>query len=196
MSNTKTNSVKQKKVSKKKPVSFMTQEVFDKGFKPDSEKSFCTVSRLLFRNVINVDGSIDMEQLVNVKKGELWLYIYYLYMYNNSTIPEFIKMKSPSTGKADATRFHDVVYTDDYDVIENKKLNTDIVRILYFINRIVHTYKGDLINPVIDYLNQLMKKEMVAKLSNIKVQMVPEKGATNANSGKKNVRIGFELVKP
>ena len=39
-------------------------------------------------------------------------------------------------------------------------------------------------------------KEMVAKLSDIKVQMVPEKGTTNANSGKKDVRIGFEMVRP
>jgi hypothetical protein len=54
----------------------------------------------------------------------------------------------------------------------------------------IHTYKTDLVNPVIDYLKQLMKKEMLTKLSEIKVQMVP-----TLNSGKNNVKVGVELVK-
>jgi hypothetical protein len=155
------------------------------------------VSRLLFKNVINVDGSIDMEQLVNVRKKELWAYIYYLYQYNNSTIPEFIRMKNPVSGKADGQLFHDTVY-DDKDFknsntntsTNTKTIGTDIVRLVYFINKMIHTYKTDLVNPVIDYLKQLMKKEMLTKLSEIKVQMVP-----TLNSGKNNVKVGVELVK-
>ncbi len=193
------------KLFKKKAVSFSTQEVFDLGFKPDVETCFCAVSKLLFRNVINVDGSIDMEQLVNVKKRELWSYIYYLYQYNNATIPEFIAMKNPSTGRADGMLFYQAVYVDanananpnsNTNASNNskvaKKLGTDIVRIVYFINTMVHTYKDDLVNPVIDYLKQLMKKEMFTKLSEVKVEMAPILG----NSDKKNVRVGFELIKP
>lgn len=188
-----------KKTSKKKQVSFSTHEVFDVGFKPDVEACFCIVSRMLFKNVINVDGSIDMEQLVNVRKKELWAYIYYLYQYNNSTIPEFVRMKNPSSGKADGQLFHDTVY-DDKDFKNSNSANsntnvpktvgTDIVRLVYFINKMIHTYKSDLVNPVIDYLKQLMKKEMLTKLSEIKVQMVP-----TLNSRKNNVRVGVELVK-
>jgi hypothetical protein len=186
-----------KKTFKKKQVSFSTQEVFDVGFKPDVETCFCNVSRMLFKNVINIDGSIDMEQLVNVRKKELWAYIYYLYQYNNSTIPEFIRMKNPVSGKADGQLFHDTVY-DDKDFknsntntsTNTKTIGTDIVRLVYFINKMIHTYKTDLVNPVIDYLKQLMKKEMLTKLSEIKVQMVP-----TLNSGKNNVKVGVELVK-
>ena len=202
-SNTNTNiNVSSKKVkktvSKKKQVSFSTQEVFDVGFKTDVEASFCNVSKMLFKNVINIDGSIDMEQLVNVRKRDLWAYIYYLYQYNNGTIPEFVKMKNLKTGKADGQLFHDVVF-DETNINTNVKseknnIGTDIVKILYFINRVVHTYKKDLINPVIDYLNKLMKQEMYTKLSEIKVQMIPENGMFNRNNSKKNVRVGVELI--
>lgn len=195
-----TANAKSKKLFKKKAVSFSTQEVFDVSFKPDMEACFCMVSKLLFRNVINVDGSIDMEQMVNVKKRELWSYIYYLYQYNNGTLPEFIAMKNPSTGKADGMLFYQVVYIDDGNVKasngnsnanEPKKLGTDIARLVYFINKVVHTYKDDMINPVIDYLKQLMKKEVLAKLSEVKIEMAQLPG-----NSKKNVRVGFELTKP
>lgn len=190
---------KAKKTFRKKKVSFSTTEVFDVGFKPDIESCFCMVSRMLFKNVINIDGSIDMEQLVNVRKKELWAYIYYLYQYNNSTIPEFVRMKNQTSGKADGQLFHDTVY-DDKDFKNSnstntntnvlKTIGTDIVRLVYFINKMIHTYKSDLVNPVIDYLKQLMKKEMLTKLSEIKVQMVP-----TSNSGKNNVKVGVELSK-
>lgn len=179
-----------KKGKKKKQVSFANREVFDVGFKPDIENCFCLVSKMLFKNVINIDGSVDMEQLVNVRKKELWAYIYYLYQYNNATILEFINMKNPSSGKADGQLFYNVVYDDsDLYVNTSKKVNTDIVRLVYFINKVVHTYKSDLINPVIDYLNKLMKKEMLTKLSEIKVQMVPKD-----NARKDNVRVGIEYL--
>jgi hypothetical protein len=185
------NKASTKRIVKKKKISFSTQEVFDVGFKPDVEASFCIVAKMLFRNVINIDGSVDMEQLVNVKKKELWAYIYYLYQYNNSTIPEFIKMKNPLSGRADGQAFHDTVYIEKEFNSTNfhKTVGTDIVRLVYFINKMVHTYKNDLINPVIDYLKQLMKKEMLTKLSEIKVQMVPK-----LNSGKHNVKVGVQLL--
>jgi hypothetical protein len=190
-SNSNIKKTTKKTLFKKKQVSFSNQEVFDTGFKPDVESCFCTVSRMLFKNVINIDGSVDMEQLVNVRKKELWAYIYYLYQYNNGTIEEFMSMKNPVSGKADGQLFHDVVY-DDKDFNTNatsvKKIGTDILRLVYFINKTVHTYKKDLINPIIDYLNQLMKKEMFTKLSEIKVQMVPKD-----NTRKNNVKIGVEL---
>jgi hypothetical protein len=190
-----------KKLFKKKAVAFSTQEVFDVGFKPDVEACFCTVSKLMFRNVINIDGSIDMQQMVNVKKRELWSYIYYLYQYNNGNLPEFVAMKNPSTGRADGMLFYQVVYGDDSNGASAnsktpRKLGTDIARLVYFINKLVHTYKDDMINPVIDYLKQLMKKEVFTKLSEIKVEMAPLSGNTNSNSSKKNVRVGFELTKP
>lgn len=189
------NTSTKKKQLKKKQVSFSTQEVFDVGFKPDVENCFCTVSRMLFKNVINIDGSIDMEQLVNVRKKDLWAYIYYLYQYNSSNIPEFIKMKNPVSGKADGQLFHDTVYDDKEFKNSNantgvRTIGTDIVRLVYFINKMIHTYKTDLVNPVIDYLRQLMKKEMLTKLSEIKIQMVP-----TLNSQKNNVKVGVQLLK-
>lgn len=201
MSNSNSNTSTKKKVSKKKAVSFTTQEVFDLGFKPDIETCFCIVSKLLFRNVINADGSIDMEQLVNVRKRELWSYIYYLYQYNNGTLPEFMAMKNKSTGKADGLLFYQVVYNDGANANTNtnakmpKKLGNDIGRLVYFINTVVHTNKDDLINPVIDYLKQLMKKELYTKLSEVKIEMAPLNGYST-NTNKKNVRVGFELTKP
>lgn len=185
--NAKTNKTAKKTLKKK--VAFSNQAVFDVGFKTDLESCFCTVSKMLFKNIINIDGSIDMEQLVNTRKKELWAYIYYLYQYNNATIKEFNDMKHPSSGKADGQLFHNVVYSDDDTNSAPQRIGTDIVRLVYFINKTIHTYKQDLVNPVIDYLNQLMKKEMFTKLSEIKVQMVPKD-----NSRKNNVRIGLEFA--
>lgn len=189
MSGSNTNSQAPSIKLKKKAVSFTTQEVFDVGFKPDVETAFCSVSKMLFRNVINVDGSIDMEQLMNLRKRELWYYIYYLYQYNNGTLPEFISMKNPKTGKADGLLFYQVVYSDALHQNGTKNYRNDIGRLVYFINYIVHTYKTDLVNPIIDYLRQLMKTKMIAKLSEVKVQMAP----LSSNGNAKNVRIGFEV---
>lgn len=187
----------------RKPVIFTSAEVFDKQFRANIETCFCVVSKMMFKNIINIDGSIDMEQLVNVKKYELWSYIYYLYMHNNTTISEFMRMKNPSTGKADATRFYNIVYEDDAanlvpttpanwgkgkkspELARVQSPNNSAVRLVYFINNIIHTYQTEIVNPVIDYLNQLLKKEIITKLTGVKVNL---NGDTN-----RNVRVGIEL---
>lgn len=192
---------------KRKPVVFTSVEVFDKQFKANIDTCFCVVSKMLFKNTINTDGSIDMEQLVNVKKYELWSYIYYLYVHNNTTVPEFMQMRNPRTGKADATRFYDVVYGTDVasQGIQSRSANanvkgkkqitgrrtvapeTNAVRLIYFINNTIHSYKGRMINPIFEYLNQLLKQEIVAKLTEVKVNMVP------IAQSKQNVRVGLEI---
>lgn len=153
----------------KSKLSFKNKAIFEKEFKPTIEKCFCIVSRMLFNNRINVDGSIDIENAGFLKKYQLWSYIYYLYYFNNSSVEEFVRMKNKENNKANASQFYDVVKS----IIQNQFINSDDIvsfdvnSLVYFINIMIHRYKDNLRNPVIDYLRQILSnKEAVAKLSN------------------------------
>jgi hypothetical protein len=53
--------------------------------------------------------------------------------------------------------------------------------LVYFINIIVHKYNNTLVNPVIDYLNQILSKEIIPTLGSISIK--------TGNSNGKNVTI-------
>lgn len=157
---------------KKLKLSFKNKDVFDNKFKPHLDTCFCIVSRLLLSGIINPDGSIQMEKVVSLKKHELWSYIYYLFYYNNKTIPEFIKMKIVRTEKASAILFYESVQ-DASDL--NSRANSsmpplDINVLVYFINKMIHQYENNLINPVIDTLQQIIKKEIIPNFSNFSIK--------------------------
>jgi len=167
---------------KKLKLSFKNKDVFDSKFKPNLDTCFCIVSKLLLSGVINPDGSIQMEKAVSLKKHELWSYIYYLFYYNNKTIPEFIKMKIVRTEKASAVLFYESVQD-----ATNSKVNSrdtmpalDINVLVYFINKMIHQYEDNLINPVIDTLKQIIKKEIIPNFGSFSIK--------TGNSGE-NVKI-------
>lgn len=154
----------------KAKLSFKNKTVFESDFQPNVDRAFCIVSKMLFNNRINVDGSINVEQAAMLRKYELWSYIYYLYYHNNSIIDEFQEMQEPSSGKASAVRFYKVVR----ETVQNPLLEKDSFQpldpntLIYFINILVHKYGQDMMNPVVVYLQQLLtNKEAIAKLKTI-----------------------------
>lgn len=185
----------------KSKLSFKNAMVFDKRFKPRLDHCFCVVSRMLFNNRINVDGSIDMENAGFLTKYELWSYIYYLYYYNNSSIDEFVAMKNKDNSKASAMLFYQSVkkVIQNQYVADDEVVAFDVNSLVYFINMTVHKYGTDLRNPVIDYLRRILgSKDAVAKLSNFtlvtgrpetNVQVVTKpENVKNANI---KVRLGY-----
>jgi hypothetical protein len=132
---------------------------------------------MLFNNKINADGTIEINQVVNFNKAELWAYIYYLFYYNNNNLDEFINMKFKE--KASAELFYNVIKSISQENIYDIRNNSTAIRgeilsinmevLIYFINFIIHKYNDDLINPVFDYLNVLIKKDVSSKLKGIKL---------------------------
>lgn len=152
---------------KKAKVSFKNKVIFESDFRADIDRAFCVVSKMLFNNRINVDGSIDVNQAAMLRKYEVWSYIYYLYYHNQSIIEEFVAMQDPKSGKASAVRFYEVVRA----VVNNPLLAEDSIQpldvntLVYFVNFMVHKYQMDMMNPVVVYLQGLLSnKEAVTRL--------------------------------
>jgi hypothetical protein len=146
---------------KKAGLSFKNKLVFEKDFKPSVDNSFCVVSKMMFFNRINVDGTINVDQASFLKKYELWSYIYYLYYYNNSSVEEFSEMKNKKDGKANAVLMYKVVQkvVDNQFIKEGEIVPFDVNTLVYFINVITQRYGENLRNPVVDYLRKLVNNK-------------------------------------
>ncbi len=183
--------------AKRKPralLNFKNMGVFDKKFKNDIESCTCLVSKMLFAKKINVDGSIDVDNMNTLRKHELWSYIYYLYYFNNTSIDEFASMKG-NRGVASAENFYKTVkaYVDNKYVFnkspqEKSVTSFDVQTLAYFINSIVHQYGNDLANPIINYVKDLLKTRSpifnsfaVKTNSNSKIEILQGNAAKNAN---------------
>jgi len=173
----------------KQKVSFKSKDVFETKFQTNIDTCFCVVSKLLFNNIINVDGSIDVEKSVLVKKYELWSYIYFLYYFNNKTIDEFISMTTPRTGKASAVLFYDTVMK----TVDEKTTQSTVVTpfsinsLIYFINIIIHKYESKLYNPIISYINKLLEKEIIPSLGSIAIKTGNSSGNVKIVTNQQNV---------
>lgn len=157
----------------KSKLSFTSTVVFENEFKPSIDHAFCVVSRMMFLNMINIDGSINEEQLGLLKIYELWSYIYYLYYYNHSSVETFAAMKNTTDGKASALLFYETVRREVENpfIGSDEVLPLDVNTLAYFINKMVHTYGKNMRNPVVDYLSEIVRrimdnKSIVAKLNN------------------------------
>jgi len=169
--------------------------VFDKRFKNDIEVCFAVVAKMFFSGRIGQDGSIDVNNMVNTRKYELWSYIYYLYYYNNTSIEEFAAMKSKQ-GTASADKFYSTVRT----VVDNKFVNTsedvkypsfDVQTLAYFINLIVHKYEGEIKNPITDFIRELLaSKDPVGKLNSL----ILKTNAGNIKLPADNARINISRI--
>lgn len=153
----------------KKKTAFSDKTVFGYNFKATIDECFCKVSKMLFMNKINTDGTIDESKADICKKSELWSYIYYLYHYNSSDIDEFKAMKVKD--KANAVAFYNMVRSiidqHEFDLVTsiNKKPIT-VLNLIKFINYVIVNYSElekdkDLVNPIIDYLKVMMTKQHI-----------------------------------
>ena len=151
----------------KATLSFKSIIMFGKEFKPSIDHSFCVVSKMMFFNHINIDGTINDDKASLLKKHELWSYIYYLYYYNNSSVEEFVKMKNPKDGKANALQMYRVVQ----EIVQNQFVPSteiapfDVNTLIYFINVITQRYGENMRNPVVDYLRKILgSKEAIEQI--------------------------------
>ena len=161
-------------------ITFETKGVFGKrrkdkkNFEPVFCKCFYYVSRMLYREKINLDGSINFKH-VNLKKHELWSYIYYLYYYNHTRIQVFKNMNKGSTPNAEYF-YRQVIST--IGIAEPKEPSVSVENLIMFINEIVNEYKT-LYNPLLMYLNKIIEKSKMLTLQGITIK---------TNSNKINVR--------
>lgn len=164
----------------KKKLAFNNVLIFEKQFKADFDKSFCVVSKMMIKDVLNIDGSIDIVKTGDLKKYELWSYIYYLYYFNNTTIEEFALMKdNDNKGKASAVKFYEVVRNtvNNQFVPHDSFIPLDVNTLSYFINILIHKYENNLTNPIVNYLQKILnRKPDMIKLGKLAI--------TTGNSGK------------
>ncbi len=167
----------------KSRVAFTRKEIFGNKFKPNINACFCTVSKMLFADMINTDGTIDINKSVNFKKEELWSYIYYLYFYNNTNVNVFKSMKNKDNGKASAVHFYDTVISmvaeaEDDETKPPKPFDT--TTLIIFINNVIEEFGRELVNPIFDYLGIILKKNVLSRISAITLKTVN----VGTNSGK------------
>ena len=152
---------------KKEKISFRNKVIFDSDFKASIDRAFCVVAKMLFDGRVNVDGSINVEQVGYLRKYQLWSYIYYLYHHNHSIVEEFSNMMNPENGKVSASRMYEEVrrVVNNPTIPEGSVLPFDVNSLIYFINIMVHKYKMDMMNPVVNYLQQLLSnRDAISKL--------------------------------
>ena len=142
-------------------VAFTNKDIFGPKFRPALEASFCVLSKMLFAGKIDIDGTLDMKNEVNLSKKELWSYIYYLFYHNHMKIPEFKAMKNPENGKASAERFYDSVMAVVYKKSVKQVKPMDVSALIVFINKMIGSHT-ELANPVINYLKVLLLKMRTA----------------------------------
>jgi len=152
---------------KKTKLAFSNKMIFDSDFRASIDRAFCVVSKMLFNGRINVDGSIDVEKAGLLRKYEVWSYIYYLYYHNHGIIEEFAAMKNVENGKVSAYQMYEEVrkVVNSPYIPLGSMLPFDINGLIYFVNFMVHKYRMDLMNPVVNYLQGLLSnRDAVAKL--------------------------------
>lgn len=158
--------------------------IFGVHFKTGKKASIQTAAKLLLSDQLNEDGTIDQNKLAYLEDSDLWSYIYYLYSFNNETIPEFMRMKGED-GQASAERFYDVVRSS----IENTglKIQYSIEKIatgdlITFIERIIKKYtdhpRTPLKNPIVQHYNKMLEGHYENYLKNLNV--VVRTGRDNA----------------
>jgi hypothetical protein len=194
----------------KKRIAFTNKAIFEyPKFKPDIEKCFCIVSRMMYENRINVDGTIDMEQAGYVRKYQLWAYIYYLYYYNSSSLDDFQAMKTKDenasslsdarirVGKASGEKFFMVVReaVQNGFVKDDEVTAFDVNTLIYFINLMHQRYQGVISNPIAQYLEGLLaRKGDLVRLARVSVVTGDPKNALKiltdpSNIEKANIKI-------
>jgi len=183
---------------KKHKIAFSEKNIFGKKFKADIETCFCVISKLLFNEKINLDGTIDISfnsYFNNNKKiSELWSYIYYLCFYNRSFVPVFKRMMNKYNKKISAENFYStvIIFTrDDIDPENIPIITLDARTLIIFINKVIEQYNKIMINPIFDYLGVLMKKNSILKgtpigsaFGSIKIET-----GNNSNNYKKSIKI-------
>jgi hypothetical protein len=154
-------------------IDFDTQKVFGTHFQPVFCKCFYYVSKILYHEKINLNGTINFEHVHTLKKHELWSYIFYLHYYNHTRIQLFKNMERHSI--PDARRFFNVVM-NTLEIPTNAQENPRVTveNLILFINMIMKSY-DNLYNPLLMYLNKIIEKNKMLMLQGITIKTNSDK---------------------
>jgi hypothetical protein len=195
----------------KQRVAFSNKDVFGPKFTPDVKSCFCKVSQMLFADKINTDGTLDINKAGLLTKEELWSYVYYLFYYNHSNVPVFKSMSNVESGKAKASLFYgavaSIVYGVDEDSQERSKGNAspkkrgvkpfDTTTLIIFVNNILEEFGKQIINPVFDYLQVILRKNIVSRIADITIKTGNNSGFKIVTDAKDvanaNVKFNFSM---
>lgn len=154
-------------------VAFSNKTIFGNKFSPAIDSCFLAVSKMLYSDKINVDGTIDITKSAALTLKDLWSYIYYLYYYNHTNVKIFHSMSNPKNGKANAELFYSTVTTFLENVNAGNENSAakplDTTTLIIFINNVIEEYERQIVNPIFDYLSVLMKKNIMTKLSSLNI---------------------------
>jgi hypothetical protein len=148
--------------------------IFGEHFKSGKQAAIQTAAKMLLSDQLNSDGTINASKAFELTTADLWSYIYYVYVFNKETIPEFESMRGDD-GLASAERFYDVVKSildntglrPQYDI---KKIDKD--DLIKFVDKIVKREGDKLLNPVVVHYNGMVgtlleKAKLVVKTGNV-----------------------------
>lgn len=191
---------------KKQSIAFSRRDVFGTKFMPNADHCFLMVSRMLFANAINPNGTFGMNNAANLRKDDVWSYIYYLYSYNNTILPVFKAMKSPIDGKANAVLFYKAVadFMDDHSNITPPP-PIDVTTLMLFTNKIVTENTDTIVNPIFDYLKVLLDTKIIPTINGVEIvantpdgkpidtsgmfSLTPASNASNSRIDAKDLRL-------
>jgi hypothetical protein len=93
-------------------ISFSSKSIFGHEFNPGIKASVCVVGSLLNYSYLKINGTIHPSKVSNMKKSDIWSYIYYLWYYNRAYIDVFSKMtnRDKKQEKASAQTFLSGLY--------------------------------------------------------------------------------------
>ena len=143
-----------------------SDEIFH-GFYKNVHKANCIIIDMLEDDILDLDGNINIETIVNVPIDVLWIYIYYLWK-NNNHVETSIFHKMTSGGKASAPLFVEAILDylkkkgsiDELDYYKNQNIRAVLVN---FLSEIIED-KNEWENVEIPILNSIYSK-VIAKLN-------------------------------
>ncbi len=184
--------VKQTQSNNTNHITFKTETIFGKSFKPSLGFAITSVGSLLNDDQLKLDGQLSLELITKITKSEVWGYIYYLWYYNHDKINVFISM-TDNKNKASAENFSSVMksYIMNYNVIKQTNVNNSGVFFTKerLINAVNHILK-DNPNIHIPILEQLYKR-----LANATIQNSVKSNNANVNTNKPEITLGTIEIK-
>lgn len=186
---------------KKKTISFSNTNIFGAQFRSGIKLCFSVVAKMLFDDKITISGGIESDKADNITLTELWSYIYYLYYYNSNDIPEFNNMKDDDGNASGELMYNQVRIIVDEEEFFNVRINKDVeimhtTSLIYFINKMIIDYHDKIIIPVVEHLQNLLKKKnmnnnLSLKINNDSNMYYSAKLLNDKNINNANIKIQF-----
>lgn len=154
-----------------------------------ANKLQCCVVNMLLNGIIHFDGMIDFEHITQVKKRELWAYLYYIWL-NNRTLKEFENPPTPENFADLVLKQHGI-----------SSLYVTKHHLAYVINSIIVKNRDIKISVISNLLNKIQEKiskeEVVLQnaIQNIEKELLKPQGVATIkdNQGNPLPHLDFDI---